>query len=96
MSPEIAQINAVRWRLGLADRRWQEAIELLRQAAAAPGYSGPALESVERVAAGIAEVRDQVKNWHLEANIRRASRPRIMSSGQRNSVKRAISELYGR
>jgi hypothetical protein len=90
VSPEISTVNAVRWRMGIAEQRWRQAVELLREAAAAPGYSGPPLEVVERMAVVMAEIRGQVLNWQIEEHARRASRPRVMSRGQRNSVRRAM------
>jgi hypothetical protein len=94
--PEIVLTNQVRWRVAIADRRWRETVGLVHQAAAAPSYSGPTVASVERVAAAIAEIRDQVKDWSFEEQRRRASRPRLASRGQRRSVKRALAELAGR
>jgi hypothetical protein len=66
MSPEISTTNKVRYRVGVAEKAWREALELVREAAAVPGYSGPALEEVERVGAAIAQVRGQVRNWTLD------------------------------
>lgn len=40
-APEISTVNQVKWRLQIVDRRWREALDLLRQAAAAPDYLGP-------------------------------------------------------
>ena len=81
-SPEITTTNQVRWRVAIADRRWREALELVRQASAAPGYSGPAIEDLERVAAAIAEIRDQVKDWSLEENLQphKPPAPRLAGS----------------
>jgi hypothetical protein len=90
MSPEITLTNQVRWRVAIADRRWREAVELLRTAAAAPGYCGPPLDVVERMAGVIAEVRDQIKAWSIEEQRRRTNRPRIAT----RPVKRALAELY--
>jgi hypothetical protein len=66
-SPEITRLNQISWRVGIADRRWREAVELLREAAATPSYTGPDLEVVERLGAIIAEVRVQVGAWGLDA-----------------------------
>jgi hypothetical protein len=96
MSPEISTTNQVRFRVVRAEKDWQEAVELVRQAAARPGYSGPPLAAVEQIAAGMAEVRDQVRNWHLDEQLRRASRPRRATRGQSRSVRRVVAELYGR
>jgi hypothetical protein len=69
-SPEITVVNQVRWRMAIAERRWREALELLREAAAAPGYSGPPLDVVERMLTLMSEIRGQVQNWQLDENIR--------------------------
>jgi hypothetical protein len=95
-SPEISTVNAVRWRVAIADRRWHEALELVRQASAQAGYSGPDVQAVERIAAAIAELRAQVKNWSLDEQVRRASRPRIASRGLERSIKKAIAEAAAR
>jgi hypothetical protein len=95
-SPEIAAVNAVRWRMKLAAHRWQEATELLRQAAAAPGYCGPPLDVVERMAGVIGQIRSHVQAWHIEEQRRRASRPRIAAKGQRTAVRRAIARDVSR
>jgi hypothetical protein len=55
-SPAISTVNAVKFRVSLADRRMKEAAELVRTAAAAPDYRGPPLELDEQVAAHIAEI----------------------------------------
>jgi hypothetical protein len=94
MSPEIALANQVRFRMVRAKKDWQEGLDLLREATALPSYSGPDVQAVEQLAAAIAEILNQVQNWHLAENIRRASRPRIATRGQRNAVKRAIAEVY--
>jgi hypothetical protein len=88
-SPEIAKVNAVRWRMGIADRRWREAVELLREAAGAPGYCGPDFQAVEQMADLIAEIRKQVSDWTFEEQRRRASRPRRASS----AVRRVLADL---
>ena len=90
MSPEISTTNKVRYRVGVAEKAWREALELVREAAAAPGYSGPALEEVERVGAAIAQVR----NWTLDEQIRRASRPRRATRGQSRTIRKVVAELY--
>jgi hypothetical protein len=90
MSPEITLTNQVRWRVAIVDRRMKEAVELLRSAAAAPGYSGPPLDVVERMAGVIAEIRSQVQAWSIEEQRRHARRPRIAN----RSMKQAIRELY--
>jgi choline dehydrogenase-like flavoprotein len=92
-SPEISTANAVRWRLSLADRRINEALELLRQAAAAPSYCGPDVEVVERLVGVFAQIRKQVANWSLEEQIRYdASRPHRASRGSSRAVLKAIGE----
>jgi hypothetical protein len=48
MSPEISTTNRVRYRVGVAEKAWREALDLVRQASAAPDYTGPALEDLER------------------------------------------------
>jgi hypothetical protein len=45
---------------------------------------------VERMAVVMAEIHGQVLNWQIEEHARRVSRPRVMSRGQRNSVRRAV------
>jgi hypothetical protein len=85
-SPEITKVNAVRWRLSIVDRRMKEAVELLREAAGAPGYSGPPFDVVERMADLIAEIRKQVADWSFEEQRRRAARPRIAPSAVRKLV----------
>jgi hypothetical protein len=96
MSPEISTVNAVRFRVARAEKDWQEALALVRAAAAAPGYRGPVLEDLERVAAAIAEIRGQIRNWTLgEALLRgqrRAARPRPA----RPAVKKLIAKLAAR
>ena len=94
MSPEIALANQVRFRMVRAEKAWQEGLDLLREAAVLPSYSGPDVQAVEQLAAAIAEILNQVQNWHLAEQVRRASRPRIATRGQRNAVKRAIAEVY--
>lgn len=96
MSPEISTTNRVRYRVAIAEKSWREALELVREAAAQPGYAGPALDQLERIAAGIAEVRDQVKSWGLDEQLRRASRPRRATRGQSRTIRRVVAELYGR
>jgi hypothetical protein len=96
MSPEISVCNAVRFRVVRADAAWREALDLVRAAAAQPGYRGPALEDLERVGAAIAEVRGQIRNWTLDEALlrgqRRAARPRPA----RPAVKKLIDELAAR
>jgi hypothetical protein len=55
--PEIATVNQVRWRLSIAAQRLSESLELVREAAAAPGYCGPALATVEQVDEALAALR---------------------------------------
>lgn len=73
-APEISTVNQVRWRLQIVDRRLREALELLREAAAAPDYLGPPLAGVERIDAALAEFRGQIQTWVLDANIRYVAR----------------------
>jgi hypothetical protein len=93
---EITTVNQVRWRLSIVDRRWREALELMRQAAAAPDYCGPSIAAIEQIDVALAALRDQVLGWQIAEHQRRAARPRIAPRGQNRSVKRAIAELYGR
>jgi hypothetical protein len=72
-SPEITTVNAVRWRLSIVDRRMKEAVELLREVAGTPGYSGPPFDVLERMADLIGQIREQVSAWSFEEQIRRAS-----------------------
>jgi hypothetical protein len=90
----ITLTNQVRWRVAIVDRRMKEAVELLRSAATAPGYCGPPLDVVERMAGIIGEIRGQVQAWSFEEQKRRANRPRVASQGMRRSMKQAIRELY--
>jgi hypothetical protein len=89
-SPEIPLANAVRWRLGIADRRMKEALELLRQAAAAPSYCGPDVEVVERVVGVFAQIRKQVADWSLEEQRRYANRPHRASRGSSRAILKAL------
>jgi hypothetical protein len=73
-SPEIAGVNALRFRVARAQVRRQEALDLVRAAVAAPGYSGPSVEDIEKVLAGIAGVRERVRTWQLDSHIRHTSR----------------------
>jgi hypothetical protein len=95
-SPAIQTVNQVKFRVVRAAKDWEEALALVRRAATAPGYSGPPLEVVERMAVVIAEIRAQVHAWSLEEQRRRASRPRRATCGQSRTVRTAIAELYGR
>jgi hypothetical protein len=72
-APEIATVNAVRWRLQIVDRRLREARELLRAAAAAPDYLGPPIAAIEQLEAGLTELRGQMRNWIIDEQIRRAA-----------------------
>ena len=54
-SPAIQTVNQVKFRVVRAAKDWEEALALVRRAATAPGYSGPPLEVVERMAVVIAE-----------------------------------------
>ncbi len=82
-----------------ADAAWREALELLQTAAALPGYCGPDVQAVERVAAGIAEVRGQLKNWALEENLRappgRAARL-VSRPVSRPAGRRLLTEIVSR
>jgi hypothetical protein len=60
-SPVASRVNRVRFRVGQAEAALREVVELLRDAAVVPGYDGPAIEVVERLAEVIAEVRGQVR-----------------------------------
>ena len=93
---EIAAVNQIRWRVGICDRRMKEAVELLRVVAAVPGYCGPPVEVVERLADIIGEIRGQIHSWTLKEHAGRTRCLRIASRGKRNSIKGAIAELYGR
>jgi hypothetical protein len=73
----------------------KEALELLRQAAAAPSYSGPDVEVVERLVGVFAEIRQQVDDWSFEEQRRRANRPRIASRGQSRAILKMLAE-HGR
>jgi hypothetical protein len=52
----IAAVNAVKFRVTLATTRMRQALELVRQAAAAPGYSGPAVRK-SGTASRVADLR---------------------------------------
>jgi hypothetical protein len=91
MSPEISTINAVRFRLSRAAKDWGEALDLVRQAAATPGYSGPPLEDLERVAADIAEIRVQLRDWMIDEVVRDRIAPRRAKGSRRR-----LLELHAR
>jgi hypothetical protein len=65
----------------------------VRQAAAAPGYSGPDVRAFEQIAAGIAKISNEIRNWGLDEQLRRASRPRRASRGQERAVRQAIAGI---
>jgi hypothetical protein len=82
-------VGAVRFRVGRASGAWTQALDLLRQAAASPGYDGPPLALFERVASGIAEVRLAIRDWAIETELRRpppAPRPS-------RAVRKLLAEL---
>jgi hypothetical protein len=90
-APEITTINAVRFRVQRAAKDWGEVLDLVRQAAAAPGYSGPPLGSVERIAAGIAEIRVQLRDWMIDEVVRDRVAPRRAKGSRRR-----LLELHAR
>lgn len=86
-APEISTVNQVKWRLQIVDRRWREALDLLRQAAAAPDYLGPPIAGIEQIDTALAELRTQIRNWVIDEQIRRvATLPRNTRRG--NSIRR--------
>jgi hypothetical protein len=89
-SPEITRVNAVRWRLSIVDRRMKEAVELLREAAGTPGYSGPPFDVVERMAGLIGEIRTQVAAWSFAEQQRDAARPQFANRAPR-AIRRTIA-----
>jgi hypothetical protein len=86
-APEITAVNAVRFRAARADVRMKQALALVREAAAAPDYLGPPVESVERAAAAVAEILAEVKVWKFAALARQESRPQ-------RTAKQAIARIY--
>jgi hypothetical protein len=54
--------NQVTFRLQRAEASWREVQQLVREAAALPGYCGPEVGDIERVAEDIAQVRIQVRS----------------------------------
>jgi hypothetical protein len=60
-SPVASRVNKVRFRVGQAEAALREVVELLRDAASVPGYDGPDLQVIERLAEVVAEVRGQVR-----------------------------------
>jgi hypothetical protein len=90
MSPEISTTNRVRYRVAAVEKDWLQVLALVREAAAKPDYSGPPPAAVEQVAGAIAALRTQVRNWTLDEQLRRASRPRIASRGQSRIIRQAI------
>jgi hypothetical protein len=81
-------INQVKFRVARAEKAWNETLELLRAAAAAPGYCGPELRSVERAAGEVATVHEMIWNWALEDAQR--GRPR---GPRRREVRAAIQTI---
>jgi hypothetical protein len=89
MAKSSTSINAVKFRLGRVAKDWGELAAILRQAAAEPGYCGPDVEPVERVAGDLAVVRSAVHNWVLDEALRRRPRP-----GLRGPAARVVRELF--
>jgi hypothetical protein len=58
--PVLRTISRVRFRVGRARSDWNGALEILAEAAQAPDYCGPDLALVERVAADIAKVQQEL------------------------------------
>jgi hypothetical protein len=71
---------------------WLQALAIAREAAANPDYLGPSIEALEQVAAAIAEIRGQVNTWHLDEQVRRASRPRRLSRAKSHAIRKALAE----
>jgi hypothetical protein len=66
----IHSFNAAKFRLGRVAKDWGELEAILRQAAAEPGYGGPAIDVVEQVGANIARIRIAVRDWPLNMALR--------------------------
>jgi hypothetical protein len=62
--PILRTISRVRFRVARAESAWHQALEILSEAARAPDYCGPDLALVERVAADIAAVQQELlRDW---------------------------------
>jgi hypothetical protein len=62
--PVLRTISRVRFRVSRAARDWNAALEILAEAAQAPGYCGPDLAILERVAAEIAAIQKELlRDW---------------------------------
>ena len=59
----IRPIRKAQFHCGRAAEGWDELVEILRAAAAEPGYAGPSLQSVERVAASIRSTQTAIERW---------------------------------
>jgi hypothetical protein len=88
-APEISTVNAVKFRVLRAEKDWHEALELVRQAAAAPGYWGPPLEDLEQIAAGIGEIRVQLRDWMIDEVVRDRIAPRRAKGSRRRLMELA-------
>ena len=98
-SAAVKAINATRFRVVRAQTALAEAIELVRAAAAAADYHGPAnlVEDIERVAAGLGAVRTSLRDWAIEQNLAHPPVPRLVSrSASRSAVGQALAEAVSR
>jgi hypothetical protein len=86
----INMVNRVRYRVAHAEKDCREALELLRQATAEADYCGPPLEPVEGVAASIAEIKVQIRDWAIDEALRRPPKRRPVVS--RATVQGLIKE----
>lgn len=86
-SPAIT-INSAKVRIARAEKAMREALELARAATAAPDYCGPAnlIEEIERVAAGLAALRPQLRAWAIEQNLRRLVPERLLRDAVRELI----------
>jgi hypothetical protein len=64
-------INAAKFRVIRAAVAWDELVEVLRSAAAEPGYCGPDLRAVEWLGGEIATVRLALREWAIKEVLRR-------------------------
>lgn len=70
-------VEKVRSGLDRVIRKWTDATELVRQAAAEPSYAGPSVEEMEAVGEAIAQMREKLRGWvwATAANEARGLRP---------------------
>jgi hypothetical protein len=86
------RVQQVTWRVGQAKARWTQATEMVREAAATPGYCGPSVEQMEEVAAGIARVREAVLDWVWDQAQREARRVRPRDRAAVRRIVQVVAE----